>query len=66
VNYIVIVKQNNQNIVYGDLNGDGLVNSSDYSLLKRYILKQIDLTEDKLKAADLNRNGSVDSVDYSI
>jgi len=48
------------------LNGDGLVNSSDYSLLKRYILKQIDLTEDKLKAADLNRNGSVDSVDYSI
>ncbi|WP_003514711.1 pectinesterase family protein [Acetivibrio thermocellus] len=66
VNYIVIVKQNNQNIVYGDLNGDGLVNSSDYSLLKRYILKQIDLTEEKLKAADLNRNGSVDSVDYSI
>ncbi len=66
VNYIVIVKENNQSIVYGDLNGDGLVNSSDYSLLKRHILRQTTLSQDKLIAADLNRNGSVDSVDLSI
>ncbi|HOM03497.1 MAG TPA: pectinesterase family protein, partial [Acetivibrio sp.] len=66
VNYIVIVKENNQSIVYGDLNGDGLVNSSDYSLLKRHILRQTTLSQDKLTAADLNRNGSVDSVDLSI
>ncbi|ODM26686.1 pectin esterase [Clostridium sp. Bc-iso-3] len=67
VNYIVIIKQSNQkSIIYGDLNGNGTVDSTDYTLLKRYILKQINLPQDKIEAADLNRNGSVDSIDYSI
>ncbi|GAE90792.1 dockerin type I repeat-containing protein [Acetivibrio straminisolvens] len=52
----------------GDLNGDGKINSTDMSLMKRYLLKQIvDLpVEDDIKAADLNKDGKVNSTDMSI
>jgi len=41
----------------GDLNYDGKVNSTDYLVLKRYLLGTIDKESDPnfLKAADLNR-----------
>lgn len=67
VNYTVIVKENNQSsITYGDLNGDGYVDSTDYTVLKRHILKISVLPQDKIEAADLNLDGFVDSTDYSI
>jgi len=52
----------------GDLNGDGKINSTDISLMKRYLLKQIvDLpVEDDIKAADINKDGKVNSTDMSI
>lgn len=54
--------------IYGDLNGDGKVNSSDLAILKRYMLRAISdfpIPEGR-KLADLNRDGNVNSTDYSI
>jgi len=51
----------------GDLNGDNRINSTDLTLMKRYILKSIeDLpVEDDLWAADINGDGKINSTDYT-
>lgn len=54
----------------GDLNFDGSVDSTDLTLMKRYILKILTFssTEEKArfeKAADVNGDGSVDSTDLT-
>jgi len=51
---------------YGDLNGDGRVNSSDLALMKRYVVKQIEKLNVPVKAADLNGDDKVNSTDYSV
>lgn len=50
---------------YGDLNGDGKINTIDYSILNRYILEVIDSfpIQDGLKKADVNGDGKVNSAD---
>jgi hypothetical protein len=55
-------------ILLGDLNYDGEVNSTDCTILKRYILRKIDIGSDPnfLTAADVNRDGSVDSTDLTL
>jgi|LSQX01.1.fsa_nt_gb alpha-tubulin suppressor-like RCC1 family protein len=52
----------------GDLNGDGSVNSTDYALMKRYILGTVeDLpVDDDLWVADVNGDARVSTTDYSI
>lgn len=50
----------------GDLNGDGYINSTDYSILRRHILDISPLTGEALANADLDKNGKVDSTDYSL
>jgi len=57
-------------ILYGDINLDGKINSSDVTLLKRYIVKSIDVfptadPERSLIASDVNGDGRVNSTDYS-
>jgi|LSQX01.2.fsa_nt_gb hypothetical protein len=53
--------------ICGDLNGDGSVNSTDYALLKRYILGLVQIpVEDIYTAADLNTDGIINSTDYTI
>ncbi len=54
--------------IYGDLDGDGAVVSTDYALLKRYLLGVIDYLPSKngTRAADVNRDGSINSTDYSL
>jgi len=56
------------NLIYGDLNGDGRVNSTDYTLLKRYLLGAIQTFpyERGIKAADLNLDGRINSTDYTV
>ncbi len=49
--------------LYGDCNDDGYVNSTDFSLFKRYLLE----TEDTYQShMDLNLDNKVNSIDFSI
>lgn len=54
-------------VLKGDLNGDGKVNSTDYAMLRRYLLDLLDEfpVKDGLKAADINGDGKVNSTDYA-
>jgi hypothetical protein len=51
--------------VYGDVNGDGSVDSTDVTILKRVVLRKYTGSYDE-KAADVNNDGSVDSTDVTI
>ncbi|TYQ15669.1 UNVERIFIED_CONTAM: endoglucanase Cel9W [Acetivibrio alkalicellulosi] len=56
-------------VVLGDLNGDGLINSTDVILLRRYILEILNFSNASerdlfVTAADINGDGAVNSSDY--
>ncbi|TYQ16761.1 UNVERIFIED_CONTAM: dockerin type I repeat protein [Acetivibrio alkalicellulosi] len=57
-------------IVYGDLNGDGRVNSIDLTILRRYLLEIIDINDIPISnfsiVADLNGDGRVNTTDYTL
>ncbi|TYQ15326.1 UNVERIFIED_CONTAM: arabinogalactan endo-1,4-beta-galactosidase [Acetivibrio alkalicellulosi] len=55
----------NPQIIYGDLNGDGKIDSTDYALLRRYILGIITSfpSENGLISADVSGDGVIDSTD---
>lgn len=48
-----------EEIMYGDINGDKSVDLTDLTTLALYLLKDITLEEDALKAADVNGDGNV-------
>ncbi len=52
----------------GDLNGDKSIDSTDYALLKMYLLGSIEEfpVENGIKAADLNEDGEIDALDFAI
>ena len=59
----------------GDVNNDGSVNSTDYALVKRYLLGTMNVDdyysgekkyEDLYSAADVNVDGAINSTDYSM
>ncbi len=52
------------NVLPGDVNNDSSVNSTDYAILKRYLLEAS--TNIDLKAADLNNDNVVNSTDYAM
>lgn len=54
--------------ISGDLNGDKNVDSTDYALLKMYLLGSIDkfTAENGIKAADLNEDGTIDALDFAV
>lgn len=53
---------------YGDINGDGDVNSTDLTLMNRYILDIIEdfPYEEGFRYADINRDGDINSTDLSL
>ncbi|MFZ5987177.1 MAG: sialate O-acetylesterase [Bacillota bacterium] len=55
-------------IMKGDASVDGIVNSNDYTLLKRYLLKIIDKFPNPggSKAADVNSDGLINSTDLTL
>lgn len=54
------------NVILGDVDGDGAVNSIDFGYYRKYLLGMIKdfPVENDLKAADLDRNGNIDSIDF--
>ena len=50
----------------GDINSDGIINSQDYILIRKHILKQITLSSNQIISADMNKDNSVTSLDYII
>ncbi|NLD48409.1 MAG: cellulosome protein dockerin type I, partial [Clostridiaceae bacterium] len=50
----------------GDINLDGKINSTDYTLQRRHILEINILTGEQLKNADVNSDGKINSTDYSM
>lgn len=55
-------------VIKGDLNNDSKVNSTDYSLLRRYILNIVTefAYENGQYAADVDGNGKINSTDYTL
>ncbi|WP_265444666.1 cellulase family glycosylhydrolase [Acetivibrio straminisolvens] len=51
-------------ILYGDVNGDGKVNSSDVAMLRRYLIGLVN--EINEEAADVNLSGAINSTDLTI
>ena len=65
----VIIKSGNEEkeyyiVIYGDINGDGLIKASDYVLIKNYIMGSKSLDGASLKAADVNKDGNIKASDY--
>lgn len=64
---LIIKNQNDQIIyqykfiLYGDVNGDGNINSLDVLVLQKHILETKVLQEEFLKAGNISRNGSLPS-----
>ena len=50
----------------GDINSNGTTDSTDYALLKRYLLGLIDESSINIGNADMNSDGEINSTDYSI
>ena len=50
--------------IRGDVNGNGKIDSLDYVLVRKHILKLSLLSADKLIRADANSDGKVSSLDY--
>lgn len=50
----------------GDVNGDGMISASDYTLVKKYVLGLGTLNGKALKAADVNGDGIVSASDYTL
>jgi len=52
-------------ILYGDYNGDGAVNSTDLLACKRYLLYALKPEQINVIAGDLDGNGKINSTDYA-
>lgn len=50
-------------VLYGDVNGDGVINTLDMLLIQRHRLGYSKLTGASLKSADVNRDGTINSLD---
>ena len=53
-------------VVYGDVDGNGIVESIDAALTYAYYNEKTTLTAEQLAAADVDGNGTVDSIDAAL
>lgn len=51
-------------VIYGDINGDGVIDKLDYLQVLRYYYKYSELDGAYKEAADANKDGTVDKLDY--
>ncbi|TYQ18396.1 UNVERIFIED_CONTAM: dockerin type I repeat protein [Acetivibrio alkalicellulosi] len=59
------VADKSKEIIYGDLNNDGQIDSTDIVIMRRYILEILNDIPN-IDAADLNGDGEIDSIDYTL
>ena len=50
----------------GDLDNNRKVNSTDYAILKRYVMRLYDLPEELVCSADITLDGEVNALDYAM
>lgn len=50
----------------GDINGNNKIDSADYIMIRKYLLKQMNLSNDQLTRADANNDNKVNSTDYIV
>jgi len=68
LNYTVIVVPNTvPAFIYGDVNGDNVVNAIDYAVMKKYLLGTTTSmpSTDWQKVGDLNSDGVINAIDYA-
>lgn len=53
-------------ILYGDMNQDGSVDSLDFAMLRAYLLSKLTATDDWGERADVYRDGEINSLDLAI
>lgn len=64
--YAITKVAEEEKILIGDVNLDGVINSRDYALLKRHCLGTYKLEGDGLKAGDINGDNAVNARDYGL
>lgn len=52
-------------VIYGDVNGDGNLDSIDFAMIKKILLKQYNPTAINNEAADISKDGNIDSIDFA-
>ena len=52
-------------MIYGDVNGDGIVDILDSIMIQKYTSGKTEFTPEQITAADYNRDGNVDLLDAS-
>ena len=52
-------------VIYGDVNGDGIVDILDSIMIQKYTSGKMEFTPEQIAAADYNRDGNVDILDAS-
>lgn len=55
-----------EQIIYGDANGDGIVNSIDATMVTRHALQVLTLSDDAQACCDVNLDGVINSIDATI
>ncbi len=50
--------------VLGDVNGDGVIDNKDLTLVQNYIMETQSLTDKQFKAADVNKDNMIKTIDY--
>ena len=62
----VAVNLSFSSVMKGDVNGNNKIDSGDYVIIRKYLLKQITLNSGELARADANGDGKVNSMDYIV
>lgn len=61
---MILIPFNTFSTVVGDVDGDGKVNTLDYIVVRKHLMKSAILEGDKLSRADVNGDGKVSTADY--
>ena len=62
----ITLNEPTEQILYGDVNNDGVINVADATLVQKYASDIIKLTDDQLKRADVNFDGVVNVHDSTL